>query len=138
MMHKLFFLASIVLFSAPILAQDVCQGRTSGTFCSDPDGIVECGAQGQMTGTSCATAHVNGKRIDGICIETNDGKAYCRSPTPSPCDAAGPGTYCANSRSLRTCLNDGSMFIDQCDDSQSSGSCVDNQDGQAYCRHPRN
>jgi len=135
-MHKLLFLASIVLFTS-VLAEDECRGRTFGTFCQGIHGIVECDAQGAMSGTSCATAHVNGRRIDGKCIETNDGRAYCRSPVPSPCDHGGPGTFCVDGRSLRTCLNDGSHSIHQCAGGHPRGRCVDNRDGKAFCRSGR-
>jgi len=142
MMQQIFLLASIALLSTSVLAavNSTCIGRPIGRFCQGDNGIVECDTQGLMSGTSCITAHIEGKSISGKCIETNDGKAYCRSPTPSICDSRSPGKFCSDLHVIATCRDDGGMSIENCFYDHNGkydryGECRHDNDGNPYCRH---
>jgi len=58
-----------------------CKGRTEGKYSDGAEAIMTCHANGISTAVDCGLAVIHGKQVAGICVETHDGKAYCRMPS---------------------------------------------------------
>jgi len=105
-----------------------------------------CHGNGLSTAVDCGLAVINGKQVAGVCVETNNGKAYCRMPAPprpSPCQDHTEGKYCLSTQAIMTCHGNGLSTAVDCglavtNGKQVFGQCVETNDGKAYCHMPSN